>query len=114
MFHRKSFPSGPLTSIVIASIIIFTAAGSAFASDGMHKNTRTKTKLGYNNCNNAHNALKREIKDYARRHCQSSHKSAKINTLRQEHYTKISCQKNKEGSKTVSVKITGTLTWLCQ
>jgi hypothetical protein len=53
------------------------------------------------------------MEGFARQHCRGGHGSGKFNTLRQENYTKLSCQKNKEGSKTVSVRVKGTLTYLC-
>jgi hypothetical protein len=66
-----------------------------------------------NSCSGAHGDLKGYMKRSARNHCRGAHGSGKINTLRQENYTKRSCEKKKEGKKTVSVKVSGTLTFLC-
>jgi len=64
-------------------------------------------------CSSAHYSLRTTLKHIARKHCRAVHGSGKINTLRQENYTKISCEKKKQGNKTVNVTAEGTLTWLC-
>jgi len=102
------------TFVVALVVSIFCIAGidSAIAKEGLHTQSKSST-FGLKTCSSGYGELKRRMKIVARRHCSSVHHSGKVNTLRQENFTKLSCEKKKEGTKTVSVNVKGTLTYLC-
>jgi len=112
--HRgsKTF-AGVFAIALVASIVSIVGTDSAIANDGLYSKTYSKTLPGIKSCPRAYSELRSRMKFAARKQCVSKHHSPKLNTLGQEHFTKISCQKKKEGRKTVSVKVKGTLTYLC-
>jgi len=111
MFRNVGVLKNGLAVLVVA-IIASVGISSALAEDGLHSNSRSGSYAG-NNCSLAHGTLKGSMKRFAREHCRSEHRSGKFNTLRQENYTKLSCVKRKKGTKTITIKVQGTLTYLC-
>jgi len=105
--------AGVFATALVVSIISFVGTDSAIANEGLYSKTFSKTLPGIKSCPRAYGELKRRMKSISRKQCISQHHSPKLNTLGQEHFTKISCEKKKEGRKTVSVKVKGTLTYLC-
>lgn len=110
--HNKKMTTGVLAATMILSIVYIVCMDTAIASEGLHSTTWSR-KLQIKNCGSGYANLRKMLKYSARTHCRAAHGSGKINTLQQENFTKLSCEKIKEGNKTVSVRVKGTLTNLC-
>ncbi len=97
----------------IAAICLL--AGSAMAHDeSLHSDEQGWISTSKNSCSAVHNINKGDLKDDARTHCENDHGSKGLNKLRNENYTKTSCDKEKNGTQVTKVTARGVLTYNCK
>ena len=103
-----------LSKGVCFAATISMLAGSAMADNGLHTLQQGWKSTSKNTCSAVHNINKGDLKDEARAHCEQVHGSKGLNKLRNENYTKTSCDKTKSGSQVVEVIARGALTFNCK
>lgn len=84
------------------------------ADDGLHTESQGWRSTSANSCSAVHGTNKSDLKEDARAHCRDDHGSSGLNILRNENYTKTSCEKTKDGNQVVEVIARGTLTFMCK
>lgn len=90
-------------------------AGSLMADDvSLHSLEQGWYSTSKNSCSGVHKLNKSDLKDKARTHCENSHDSKGLNKLRNENYTKTSCDKEKSGTQVTKVTARGVLTYNCK
>lgn len=96
------------------SLLLMAATTTSAHEVVTHTETLGWTWTDKNTCTGGHNATKSQIKEIARTHCEEEHGSSGLNTLRNEKYTKGSCEKKKNGTRVTQVTAHGTLVWNCK
>ena len=96
------------------AVTISMLSGYVMADNGLHTLEQGWKSTSKNTCSAVHNINKGDLKDEARAHCEQVHGSKGLNKLRDENYTKTSCDKTKSGRQVVEVIARGALTFNCK
>lgn len=90
-------------------------AGPAVADEvALHSIEQSWYSTSKNSCSAVHGQNKSDLKEKARTHCENEHGSKGLNKLRNENYTKTSCDKEKSGTQVTKVTARGVLTYNCK
>ena len=100
--------------ILFFSIIYTNVWGSCFIGFDVDYNKIAEKTYTKNTCRAGYKALKKELKSEAKQICKDVHGSPSWDIFRCKHFTKISCEKNKQKRHKTKVTVKAQLSVYCR